>query len=168
MNRSTASGLGAGLLAAVDFGVIMAPSVVLVVTANQGGMPNTHGLDLFVASGLVAAVHARVVWGRLRDEVSHAGRVVDVWLAAFDSLVVLALGVTGLLLFILGGFAEQHAALINRGWPVLALWTGILILAVAISEFTGRCIFRWLEPPATTPTEPAHAGDDRQGRAVSH
>lgn len=42
MKRRTASTLGAGLLAAIDLAVIMAPSVVLAAAANKGGLPNTH------------------------------------------------------------------------------------------------------------------------------
>lgn len=157
MKRPGAASVGAVLLAAADFAVILAPAVVLSVTARQGGLPRSHGRDLLVVSALIGLVHAKVVLDRLRDEVTHAGRLVDVWIAAFDSLVVLALGATGLLLAILGGFAEQHAALLNEGWPVLLLWIGIQLLAVAIAEISGRAIFRWLEPrrdAAPPPEEP--------------
>lgn len=169
MTRPGPAAIGAVVLAAVDFGVIVAPSVVLSVTARQGGLPGSHGRDLLVASGIIGLVHAKVVLDRLRDEVTHAGRLADVWIAAFDSLVVLALGATLLLLAVLGGFAEQHAALLNEGWPVLLLWVGILLVAVAIAEVSGRAVFRWLEPrpdpeeetpPADPPTPGAGEGHE--------
>lgn len=143
--RPTATA-GAVLLAGLDVAVVVAPAAVLALTARKGGMPTTQGFDLLAASAVVGLVHGRVVWNRLRDEVTHAHRLADVWIAAFDSLVVLALGATLLLLFILGGFAEQHAALLNQGWPILGLWIGIQLLAVAIAELSGRWVFNWLEP----------------------
>lgn len=132
--------------AVVDAGIIMAPSVVLATSARQGGLPGSHGLDLVVASAVIATVHGLVAWSRLRGETRVAARRVDVWIAALDSLIVLALGVTLLMIVILGGFAETHAAIINQGWPVLGLWVGVLLAAVALSEVTGRAVFRWLEP----------------------
>lgn len=160
MTRPGAASIGAAVLAATDFAVILAPSVVLLVTARQGGLPRSHGRDLLVVSAIIGLVHAKVVLDRLRDEVTHAGRLGDVWIAAFDSLVVLALGATGLLLVILGGFAEQHAALLNEGWPVLLLWVGIQLLAVAIAEVSGRAIFRWLEPRGEEEPAPREPADE--------
>ncbi len=150
MIARTAATFGAVLLAGLDTAVVMAPAAVLTLTAHKGGLPTTEGLDLLAASAVVGLVHGRVVWNRLRDEVTHAHRLADVWIAAFDSLVVLALGATLLLLFILGGFAEQHAALLNQGWPILGLWIGIQLLAVAIAELSGRWVFSWLEPRRPT------------------
>ena len=98
-----------------------------------------------VASALIGSIHAAIVRSRLRDETRHAHRVVDVWISEFDSLVVLALGATMLLVIVLGGFAEQHAVLVNNGWPVIALWAGVQTVAVVISELTGRVVFWWLE-----------------------
>lgn len=150
------------LLVALDAGVILAPSLVLAGAAQTGGLPDSHGLDLVGASAVIASVHAGVVWRRLRREVDEAGRVVDVWIAALDSVVVLAIGATLLLLLILGGFAEQHAALVNQGWPVLGLWIGVQALAVAIGEVSGRAVFRWLEP--RSPGPPSGSPRRRGGR----
>ena len=149
VTRRQSHRFGSVAFAIVDFLVVIAPSVVLALTARQGGLPDTQGLDLVGASALIGAVHAVIVWNRLRDDTRHAHRIVDVWISEFDSLVVLALGATMLLVIVLGGFAEQHAALVNNGWPVVALWTGVQITAVAISEVIGRLIFRWLEERAT-------------------
>lgn len=148
ISRRTTHRVGSVVFAIVDFVVVIAPAVVLAVTARQGGLPQSHGLDLVVASFLIGSIHAAIVWSRLRDETRHAHRVVDVWISEFDALVVLALGATMLLLITLGGFAEQHAVLVNNGWPVIALWAGVQVSAVAISEATGRLLFWWLEEKA--------------------
>jgi Kef-type K+ transport system membrane component KefB len=148
LSRSNTHRVGSVVFAAIDFLVVIAPSVVLAVTARQGGLPQSHGYDLVIASSLIGAIHAAIVWSRLRDETRHAHRVIDVWISEFDSLVVLALGATMLLLFVLGGFAEQHAVMVNNGWPVIALWAGVQVTAVLISEVTGRLLFRWLEEKA--------------------
>ena len=134
--------------AVVDAAVIMAPSIVLAVSARQGGLPGSHGLDLVAASLVIAVVDGVIAYGRLRGETRVAERRADVWIAALDSLVVLALGATLLMIAILGGFAEEHATIINEGWPVLALWVGVLLVAVTLAEVTGRVVFRWLEPAA--------------------
>ena len=34
----------------------------------------------------------------------------------------------------------------NRGYPVVPLWGGVQLLAVALAELTGRLVFWWLEP----------------------
>jgi hypothetical protein len=148
MSRRTTHRVGSAVFAAVDFLVVIAPSVVLAVTARQGGLPQSHGFDLVVASALIGAIHAAIVRARLRDETRHAHRVVDVWISAFDSLVVLALGATMLLVIVLGGFAEQHAVMVNNGWPVIWLWSGVQVAAVVISELSGRLLFWWLEERA--------------------
>jgi hypothetical protein len=137
--------LGSVVFALVDYVVVLAPSLVLAGAAHQGGLPDSHGIDLVVASAIIGAVHAVVVWNRLNDETRHAHRIVDVWISEFDSLVVLALGATMLLVAVLGGFAEQHAVLVNNGWPVIVLWFGVQSAAVVISEITGRVVFWWLE-----------------------
>lgn len=142
---------GSIIFAIIDFVVILAPSFVLAGTARQGGLPDSQGDDLMVASALIGAVHGVIVWTRLRDETRHAHRIIDVWISEFDSLVVLALGATMLLVIVLGGFAEQHAVLVNNGWPVIALWTGVQVTAVALSELSGRVVFRWLEPSTRPP-----------------
>ena len=135
----------AAAYALVDFAVIMAPSVVLSTSAYRSGVSGSPGLDLVLASAAVGVVHAIIAWSRLREETRTAARRLDVWIASFDALVVLAVGVTLLMITVLEGFAGEHAVLINQGWPVLALWLGVLLLAVSVSELTGRLLFRWLE-----------------------
>lgn len=131
--------------AAVDLAVIMAPSAALAVAAKKGGLSGSHGVDLLLASAAVGFLHAGVAFRRLTDETRVAARRLDVWIAAFDALVVLALGATLLLVIVLGGFAEQHAVLVNRGWAVVWLWIGVQLTAVAVAEVTGRWVFAWLE-----------------------
>jgi hypothetical protein len=141
----TAGEVGAATYAFVDAAVIMAPSLVLAGSAIRSGLTDGHGVDHVAASGAIAAVHALVAWARLRAETRAAVRRADVWIASFDALVVLALTVTLLMIFVLEGFAGEHAVLINRGWPLLALWSGVLLCAIALAEVTGRALFRWLE-----------------------
>lgn len=148
ISRRTTHRVGSVVFAVIDFLVVIAPAVVLSVTARQGGLPQSHGFDLVVASVLIGSIHAAIVWSRLRDETRHAHRVIDVWISEFDSLVALALGATMLLVIVLGGFAEQHAVLVNNGWPVIVLWSGVQVAAVIVSELTGRVVFWWLEEKA--------------------
>ncbi len=145
MIQRAAGEAAAGAYAAIDLAVIMAPSVVLSTSAYRSGVSGSPGLDLVLASAAVGVPHAVIAWSRLRDETRTAARRLDVWIASFDALVVLAVGVTLLMITVLEGFAGEHAVLINEGWPVLALWLGILLLAVSVSELTGRFLFRWLE-----------------------
>jgi hypothetical protein len=133
------------LYALVDLAVIMAPSLVLAGSAYRSGVSGTPGVDLLVASGVVGVVHAVVAGSRLHTEMRLAVRRLDPLIAALDALVVLAVCVTLLMVTVLEGFAGEHAVLINEGWPVLALWVGVLLLAVALAELTGHLIFRWLE-----------------------
>ncbi len=145
MITRTAGEAAAAAYALADVAVIMAPSVVLASSAYRAGVSGSPGLDLLVASGAVGAVHAVIAWARLRTETRLAARRLDVWIASFNSLVVLAVGVTLLMIIVLEGFAGEHAVLVNEGRPVLALWLGVLLLAVCLSELTGRFLFRWLE-----------------------
>ena len=147
MSRRRAAEAAAIAYALVDVAVIMAPSVVLSASAYESRISGSPGLDLVLASAVVGAGHAVVAYGRLRSELRVAARRLDVWIASFDALVVLAVGVTLLMVVILEGFAGEHAFLINQGWPVLGLWFGVLLLAVGVSELTGRLLFRWLERP---------------------
>ncbi len=156
-SRRNTHRVGSIVFAAIDFLVVLVPAIVLAGAARQGGLPDSHGLDLVAASTVIGAIHAGIVWRRLRDETRHAHRVIDVWISEFDSLVVLALSATMLLVIVLGGFAEQHAVLVNNGWPVIVLWTGVQVTAVAMSEVTGRLLFRWLEERAV---EDPQGGDD--------
>ncbi|MDQ4070955.1 MAG: hypothetical protein M3203_16015 [Actinomycetota bacterium] len=47
------------------------------------------------------------------------------WIAAVDALVVLALGATVLLIAIFYGFADEHASIADRGYPVVAPVVGV-------------------------------------------
>ncbi len=145
MIRRTAGQLASALYALVDLAVIMAPSIVLAGSAYRSGVTGTPGVDLLVASGIVGVVHAFVAGSRLRSEMRLAVRRLDPLIAALDALVVLAVCVTLLMIIVLEGFAGEHAVLVNEGRPVLALWLGVLLLAVCLSELTGRFLFRWLE-----------------------
>ena len=60
--------------------------------------------------------------------------------------MVLALSSSLLVLGVLEHFAVEHAAIANRGIPVVGLWFGLQLLAVAMAEVTGRAVFWWLEP----------------------
>lgn len=150
MRRRDAIRLAAGVYAAADVAVIMAPSVVLAVAASKGGLSGSHGVDLVLASAAVGAIHAGIAFSRLIDEGRAAARRLDVWIAALDALVVLALGATLLLVVVLGGFATQHDALVSEGWSVVWLWIGVLVGAVALAELCGRSLFRWLERAAVS------------------
>lgn len=145
--------VGAGLVAfaLLDLAVIVAPSVVLAFAAHKGGLPGAHGADLVIASGLIGSAHALIVWFRMWRELRIGHRIANAWIAAFDALVVLALTVTLLLIVVLGGFAPQHAVLINRGWPVLGLWVLVQLAAVAMAELTRSVVLRWLSAPVIEP-----------------
>lgn len=142
------------VFAALDLMVIAAPSVVIALAARKGGLPGAHGLDLVIASTVLGAAHAWFVSARLRRELRHGARVNDEIIAALNSLVVLALGATGLFILVLGGFAPQHAALINRGWPTLGLWIGVTFAAVLLAEVARSQILRWLEPELSAKRTP--------------
>jgi hypothetical protein len=83
------------------------------------------------------------------------------WISAVDALAVLALGSTVLLLAIFYGFADEHASIADRGYPVVALWTGVQVVAVVMAEATGRFVFWWLEPHPRTPRR--RSADARSG-----
>jgi hypothetical protein len=150
--------LGIVVYALVDWLVIMAPSLAIKVAADRGGMGTSTGLDLIIASAVVATPHALIAARRLRAEERLAVRRTDVWIAAVDALVVLALATTSLVLVIFVGFAEEHAILAERGFPVVALWVGLQLVAVALAELTARRVFRWLEPRTTGRNAGAPAG----------
>ena len=139
-------GLAAAVYAAIDFAVILAPALALKLAADRGGMGDLDGVDLIVASALLGAVHAVVAGSRLRSEERIAVRRADMWIAAADALVVLALAATLLPITVLWGFADEHASMADRGFPVVALWLGVQVVAVGLAEATGRFVFWWLEP----------------------
>lgn len=137
--------------AAVDFGVILVPALAVKLAADQGGMGDTTGVDLLAASTALGVVHAVLAWSRLREEERVAVRRADMWIAAVDALVVLALGATVVLIAVFYRFADEHASVADRGYPVVALWLGLQLVGVLLAEMTGRPVFRWLEPPGTSP-----------------
>lgn len=125
--------------------VAVAPAAVLAAAARKGGLPELHGFDLLAVSVVLGGLHASIVWHRLRTEHRAGVRFVDACIAALHALVVLAASVTLLLFVVLGGFAPEHAAIVNRGWEVLWLWTGLLVLAIAISELARSAVLRALQ-----------------------
>ena len=147
MSRRLVDEIGPPVYAALDFTVILAPSIAAKLASDRGGMGDTEGIDLIAASFVLGIAHALVAWSRLRFEKRVAVRRADMWIAAVDALVVLALGATLLLVAILYGFADEHASLADRGYPVVVLWAGIQVAAIALAEVTARVVFRWLEPP---------------------
>jgi hypothetical protein len=146
MRRQLADAIAPPIYAAVDFLVILAPAIAMKLAADRGGMGDTKGLDLVVASAVLGAAHAVVAGRRLRSEERTAVRRADMWIAAVDALVVLALAATILPVVVLWGFVDEHASLANRGYPVVALWAGVQFVAVVLAETTGRVVFWWLEP----------------------
>ena len=84
-----------------------------------------HGIDLLIASGLIGGAHGIGAGIRLRNEERAAVRRGDMWIAALNSLVVLGLSASLLLLAVLNRFADEHASMANRGYPVVLLWAGL-------------------------------------------
>jgi uncharacterized membrane protein YhaH (DUF805 family) len=144
--RETLDRIGVVVYGVVDWLVIMAPSLAIRLASDRGGLGDSKGLDLFFASLAVATPHAVIAARRLRDEERLAVWRADIWIASLDSLVVLALSTTLLIVTVLAVFADEHAALANRGYPVVVLWLGLQLVAVALAEATGRFVFWWLEP----------------------
>ena len=146
MRRQLADAIAPPVYGAVDFLVIVAPALVVKIASDRGGMGDTKGLDLVVASSLLGAAHAVVAALRLRSEERTAIRRADMWIAAVDALVVLTFAATILPAVVLWGFADEHASIADGGHPVVALWAGVQAVAVVIAEATGRFVFWWLEP----------------------
>lgn len=153
---SRADAIAPPLYAAVDFAVIVAPALVFKLASDRGGLGDAKGLDLIVASAVIGAIHAVIAGARLHSEEHIAIRRADMWIAAVDALVVLAIAATLLPAVVLWGFADEHASVANRGYPVVALWAGVLLVAVALAEVVGRAVFWWLEPRGGVP--PPEAG----------
>lgn len=130
----------------VDFVAVVAPAVAFKLASDRGGLGDADGLDLVVASTAIGTVHAVVAGARLRDEEQIAVRRADMWISAIDALVVLGLAATLLPAAVLWGFADEHASIADRGYPVVALWAGLQLVAVALAEATARAVFWWLEP----------------------
>lgn len=158
MTRRELDELIAVLYAAACLAVVLAPAVALHLAASSGGMGDLEGVDLLIASMVVGTGQAVLAWRRLRTQERTAARRVDMWIAAGNALVVLALGATLLPLLVLVRFPDEHASMANRGYPVVALWTGLQLVAVALAELSGRLVFSWLEPDAPTRTQPISRG----------
>ncbi|HEV2809253.1 MAG TPA: hypothetical protein VGV93_02500 [Acidimicrobiales bacterium] len=141
--------------ALLDLAIIVAPSLVLAGAAQKGGLVGAHGLDLVVASSVLGSSHAALVWIRLRRQLLRYADTADVLIATLNATVVVALATTMLLLVVLGGFAPQHAVLVNRGWPVLGLWIGMHLVAMALAEVTRSLVLRWLDPHGNGPSSRA-------------
>jgi len=142
--RATDLAVAAGFVL-VGFAVVVAPAIAVqsgVLNAGVGSMDT----DLLAASAAAGAAHVALAWRRLRDEERIAARRLHVWIASLNSLVVLALSASVLLLLVLYWFPDEHASLANRGFPVSLLWAGILGVAIVLAEATARFFFWWLEP----------------------
>lgn len=146
MRRQRIDEVAPPVYAAVDLAAILFPAVAIWVAADQGGMGDTEGVDLIAASAVLGVVHAALAWSRLRSEERIAVRRADMWIAAVDGLVVLALGATLLLLAVFYRFNDEQASLVDRGYPVVLLWAGVQLVAVVAAEVTARFVFWWLEP----------------------
>jgi hypothetical protein len=145
------------LYAVADFAVILAPALALQFAAARGGLGGLAAMDLVLASAVLGALHAAVAGIRLRNEERIAVRRADMWIAAVDGLVVLAIGATALLLAFLVGFPDEQSSLVDRGYPVISVWVGIQLIAIGLAELTARFVFWWLEP---------HEGRWRPGRPL--
>lgn len=141
--------------------VAAAPAVVLAVVARKGGLTWAYGIDLVGASVVLGALHGSIVRYRLRSERRAGVRFADAWIAELDALVVLAASVTGLLYLVLGGFAPEHAAIVNRGWEVVWLWIGVLLAAIGVAELTRSVVLRWLQRDGTDGSRRGVAGYPR-------
>lgn len=146
MRRELVDQIVPPLYGALDLLVIVGPALAVKVAADRGGIGDSQGLDLVVASILIGCIHAVVAGSRLASEERVAVRRADMWIAALDALVVLALGATLLIIAVLLGFSEEHASLADRGYPVVALWAGLQLVAVTVAEGVSRFVFWWLEP----------------------
>lgn len=146
MRREVVDALAPPIYALIDFAVILAPAIAVKVASDRGGMGDTEGIDLVAASMLLGVVHAVIAWSRLQSEERVAVRRADMWISAGDALVVLTLAATMLPLVVLWRFADEHSSIADRGYPVIALWFGVQLVAVALAEVTGRVVFWWLEP----------------------
>jgi hypothetical protein len=146
MTRRTIDRLVATVYAAACFGAVLAPALAVRWAVFRSDIGGIAGRDVVAASVLVGGGHAAVAWIRLRSEERTALRRSHIWIASLNALVVLALSASLLVLGVLAVFADEHAAVANQGLPVVALWAGLQLLAVALAEATGRLVFWWLEP----------------------
>ena len=125
--------------------VVVAPAAVLVLAGARGGLGVTRqGFDLTVTSGLVGSAYAAVALRRLRRQETAERSRTDAWLAAAQALSVLALLSSLLLALMLLLAAPLQVVLADSELPLVALWAGGQLLAVAVAEVTERASFRWL------------------------
>jgi len=146
MRRDVLDAVAPPVYGAVDLVAVLAPALAVKLASDRGGMGDTQGLDLVIASAVLGSVHAFVAAARLLSEERTAIRRADMWIAAVDALVVLAIAATILPVVVLWGFADEHASLADRGYPVALLWAGVQGVAIVLAETTGRVVFWWLEP----------------------
>ena len=104
-------------------------SEVSSILRFAGGLHLVSG-RIVIEAELDTGIAAR----RLRFEERTAVRRADIWIASIDSLVVLALATTLLILVVLAFFADENAALVNRGLPIVAVWMTLQFIAVAMAE----------------------------------
>ena len=142
--RLVAEAAAAGYALAV-LAVVVAPAVVLVLAGAGGGLGVTRqGLDLTVTSAVVGLGYAVVALRRLRRQGTAERSRTDAWLAAAQALSVLALLSSLLLALLLLLAAPLQVVLADQEIPLVALWAGGQLLAVALAEVTERASFRWL------------------------
>jgi hypothetical protein len=146
MSRRTLDQVVAAVYAVLCFGAVLAPAVAVRWAVFRSDIQGVGGRDIVTASVLVGAGHAYIAWTRLRCEERTAMRRSHIWIASLNALVVLALSASLLVLGVLEHFAVEHAAIANRGLPVVGLWIGLQLIAVTLAELTGRFVFWWLEP----------------------
>jgi hypothetical protein len=152
---------------AIDLLVILAPALAVKLAADRGGIGDTTGIDLVIASAVLGAGHAVLASYRLRSEERIAVRRTDMWIAAADALVVLTLSATLLPVAVLWRFADEHASIANRGYPIVVLWAGLQLVAITIAEATARLVFWWLEPHPARAPEPVAISDDRRRQGTA-
>lgn len=146
MTRRAVDQVVAAVYATACFGAVLAPALAVRWAVFRSDIVGVAGRDVVAASVVVGAGHALVAWVRLRCEERTAVRRSHIWIASLNALVVLALSASLLVLGVLEHFADEHAAIANSGLPVVVLWAGLQLVAVALAEVTGRAVFWWLEP----------------------
>ena len=130
--------------------MILAPALAVKLASDRGGMGDTKGLDLLIASTVLGVAHALVAGSRLRSEERTAVRRADMWIAAVDALVVLTLAATLLPVVVLWGFADEHASSPIAAIPSSRCGPACSSSRSAVAETTGRLVFWWLEPHPRT------------------
>jgi hypothetical protein len=146
VTRATVDRYAPPVYALLSAGVLLSPAIAVTLSSEHGGMREAADADLLFASGAIGVALAVLSMTRLRSEENTVVRRPDMWIAALDSLVVLMFFATLLPLVVLWGFPDEHATMAQRGYPVVALWAGVQVIAILLAEATGRFVFWWLEP----------------------